>query len=68
VAPDHVYDAAVAWAQRFVAAPPGALAAAKAVIDGTFEKGKTATSKRVADERRRYVEVFAASQATELNS
>jgi enoyl-CoA hydratase len=65
VAPDHVYDSAVAWAERFVAGPPEALAAAKAVIDGTFEKGKTATSKRVADERRRYVEVFAASQAVQ---
>jgi enoyl-CoA hydratase len=63
VAPDHVYDCAVTWAQRFVAAPPEALAAAKAVIDGTFEKGKGAKSKSIADERRRYVEVFAASQA-----
>ncbi|CAN5434597.1 enoyl-CoA hydratase [soil metagenome] len=61
VAPDHVYDSAVAWAERFVAGPPEALAAAKAVIDGTFEKGK----KRVAEERRRYVEVFAASQAAD---
>ncbi|MCV7228550.1 enoyl-CoA hydratase [Mycolicibacterium komossense] len=63
VAPDHVYDSAVAWAQRFVAGPQEALAAAKAVIDGTFEKGKGARSKSIADERRRYVEVFAASQA-----
>jgi hypothetical protein len=53
----------VGWAQRFLAAPPEALAAAKAVIDGTFEKGKGARSKSIADERRRYVEVFAASQA-----
>ncbi len=29
-APDHVYDAAVAWARRFVDAPPLVLAAAKA--------------------------------------
>jgi enoyl-CoA hydratase len=63
VAPDHVYDTAVAWAQRFVAGPSEALAAAKAVIDGTFEKGKGARSKSIVDERRRYVEVFAASQA-----
>jgi enoyl-CoA hydratase len=34
VAPDSVYDAAVAWAQRFVDAPRHALAAAKAAIDG----------------------------------
>jgi enoyl-CoA hydratase len=63
VAPDNVYDTAVVWAERFVAGPSEALAAAKAVIDGSFEKGKGARSKRVADERRRYVEVFAASQA-----
>jgi enoyl-CoA hydratase len=30
VAPDHVYDAAVGWARRFVDAPPELLAAAKA--------------------------------------
>lgn len=30
VAPDHVYEAAVAWARRFVDAPPQVLAAAKA--------------------------------------
>lgn len=47
VAPDHVYDSAVAWADRFVDGPAEALAAAKAVIDGTFDEG----------------EVFAASQA-----
>ncbi|MCT7659156.1 enoyl-CoA hydratase [Mycobacterium deserti] len=33
VAPDHVYDAALAWAQRFVDYPPRALAAAKAAFD-----------------------------------
>lgn len=33
-APDHVYDAALAWASRFTDAPPAALAAAKALIDG----------------------------------
>ena len=34
VAPDGVYDAAVAWAQRFVEAPAAAVAEAKARIDG----------------------------------
>ena len=34
VAPDAVYDAAVAWARRFVDAPAHVLAAAKAAIDG----------------------------------
>lgn len=53
VAPDAVYDAAVAWAQRFVDSPPRALAAAKAVIDG---RG----GREMPDhERRLYVEVFA---------
>jgi len=33
VAPDHVYDAALAWAKRFVNHPPEALAAAKATFD-----------------------------------
>jgi enoyl-CoA hydratase len=61
VAPDHVYDSAVAWADRLAAAPAEALAAAKAVIDGTYDKPK----KRITDERRRYVEVFAASQASQ---
>ncbi len=32
VAPDHVYDAAVEWAQRFVGVPAQALAAAKAAF------------------------------------
>ena len=32
VAPDHVYDTAVAWAQRFVDVPARALAAAKAAF------------------------------------
>jgi enoyl-CoA hydratase len=32
VAPDHVYDSAVAWARRFVDVPPEALAAAKAAF------------------------------------
>ena len=34
VAPDDVYDAALAWANRFTDAPAAALAAAKALIDG----------------------------------
>lgn len=34
VAPDNVYDAAVAWAKRFVDAPPRVLAAAKAAFLG----------------------------------
>lgn len=33
VAPDDVYDAAVAWAKRFVDHPPQVLAAAKAAFD-----------------------------------
>ncbi|MGH3561754.1 MAG: enoyl-CoA hydratase, partial [Mycobacterium sp.] len=37
VAPDNVYDAAAAWASRFVDSPPAALAAAKAGIDGVVE-------------------------------
>ncbi|OBA96460.1 enoyl-CoA hydratase [Mycobacteriaceae bacterium 1482268.1] len=35
VAPDAVYDAAVAWAQRLVNHPPQVLAAAKAAFDGS---------------------------------
>jgi enoyl-CoA hydratase len=37
VAPDNVYDAAAAWARRFLESPPQALAAAKAGINGVFE-------------------------------
>jgi enoyl-CoA hydratase len=55
VAPDDVYDAAVAWAGRFVDGPRYALAAAKAGIDEVFELGP---AERVAAERRRFVEVF----------
>jgi enoyl-CoA hydratase len=33
VAPDGVYDAAVAWAKRFLDYPPQVLAAAKASFD-----------------------------------
>jgi enoyl-CoA hydratase len=56
VAPDDVYDAAVAWAGRFVDGPSDALAAAKAGIDEVFE---LAPADRIAAERRRFVEVFA---------
>ena len=35
VAPDHVYDAAVAWARRFVDVPAQVLAAAKAALSST---------------------------------
>ena len=55
VAPDNVYDAAVAWAGRFVDGPPYALAAAKAGINDVFE---LAPAERVAAERRRFVDVF----------
>lgn len=52
VAPDAVYDAALAWANRFADAPGAALAGAKALIDGHLD----------ADEQvRRYGEVFARS-------
>ncbi len=58
VAPDSVFDAAAAWAQRFVDGPPVALAAAKAVIDGLMAM----RPEDVAAQRRRYVEVFAAGR------
>ncbi|MGH3576018.1 MAG: enoyl-CoA hydratase, partial [Mycobacterium sp.] len=60
VAPDNVYDAAAAWAGRFVDGPRQALAAAKAGIDDVFE---LTPAERRAAERRRYVEVFTASRA-----
>ncbi|MGH3554695.1 MAG: enoyl-CoA hydratase [Mycobacterium sp.] len=59
VAPDDVYDAAAAWAGRFVDGPRQALAAAKAGIDDVFE---LTPAERRAAERRRYVEVFTASR------
>jgi enoyl-CoA hydratase len=55
VAPDDVYDAAAAWANRFVDRPRYALAAAKAGIDDVFELGP---ADRLAAERRRFQEVF----------
>jgi enoyl-CoA hydratase len=39
VAPDDVYDAAAAWARRFLDGPKQALAAAKAGINAVFEPG-----------------------------
>ncbi len=39
VAPDDVYDAAAAWARRFLGGPPAALAAAKAGINEVFDRG-----------------------------
>jgi enoyl-CoA hydratase len=61
VAPDDVYDAAAAWAGRFVDVPGYALAAAKAGIDEVFE---LAANERAATERHRFVDVFA--HATKL--
>jgi enoyl-CoA hydratase len=55
VAPDGVYDAAVAWASRFVDAPRAALAAAKAGIDDLY---RLPPAERRDAERRRYLEVF----------
>lgn len=57
VAPDQVYDAAAAWARRFLDSPPHALAAAKAAINDVFD---LAPAERRGAERRRYAEVFAA--------
>jgi enoyl-CoA hydratase len=58
VAPDGVYDAAAAWASRFVDGPRSALAAAKAGIDGV---GALPVAERWDAERRRYLDVFADS-------
>ncbi len=58
VAPDGVYDAAAAWASRFVDAPRDALAAAKAGIDDVYA---LAPAERSDAERRRYLKVFDAS-------
>ena len=61
VAPDDVYSAAAAWAQRFAASPAQAVAAAKAGINAVFDHGfEPEPGQRLADERRRYGEVFAA--------
>jgi enoyl-CoA hydratase len=58
VAPDGVYDAAAAWASRFVDGPRPALAAAKAGIDDVYA---LTPAERSAAERRRYLEVFDAN-------
>ncbi|WP_167104070.1 enoyl-CoA hydratase [Mycobacterium sp. DL592] len=51
VAPDNVFDAAAAWAGRFVDAPPAALAGVKALVGGGLNAGEQA---------QRYGEVFSA--------
>lgn len=61
VAPDDVYDAAAAWARRFLDGPPRALAAAKAGIDGVFD---LPSAELAAAERRRHADVFAAGAGT----
>ena len=55
VAPDGVYDAALAWAHRFVGAPLAATAAAKELIDAI-----PGAIPDVTEQTRRYGEVFAA--------
>ena len=63
VAPDDVYDAAAAWARRFLDGPTRALAAAKAGINAVFDDvSGLDTGERAAAERRRYVEVFGAGR------
>lgn len=57
VAPDGVYDAALAWATRFVGCPPQALAAAKAGINAVFEH---TPAERLSADLQRFVEAFAA--------
>jgi enoyl-CoA hydratase len=66
VAPDNVYDAALAWAGRFVGSPRLALAAAKAGIEDAFEPTPRGDAESQAAERRRYVEVFSAAMAGQL--
>jgi enoyl-CoA hydratase len=58
VAPDGVYDAAAAWASRFVDAPRAAVAAAKAAINEFYTSNP---AERRDAERRRYLEVFDAN-------
>lgn len=53
VAPDDVYDAAAAWASRFVGTEPAALAAAKAFVDSGLD---------AEEQQRRYGGVFAAGE------
>jgi enoyl-CoA hydratase len=52
VAPDTVYDSALAWANRFVDAPAAAVAGVKALIDGQLDEEVQVL---------RYGDVFAAS-------
>ena len=67
VGPDDVYDAAAAWARRFLDGPRHALAAAKAGINAAFEDAlDQEPAERLAAERRRYVEVFAAGRSGEI--
>ena len=56
VAPDHVYDEALAWASRFTDAPAAALAGVKALI-GAGSDGLDAEA-----QVRRYGQVFAATR------
>jgi enoyl-CoA hydratase len=56
VSPDGVYDAAAAWASRFVDGPRDALAAAKAGVDGV---SALPAAERLTAERRRFLDVFA---------
>jgi enoyl-CoA hydratase len=56
--PDDVYDAAAAWAGRFVDGPRQALAAAKAGIDEVFD---LTAAERLAADRRRYGQVLTAA-------
>lgn len=60
VAPDHVYDEALAWANRFVDAPAAALAGVKALIGAGASVGPDARLDAEA-QARRYGEVFAAA-------
>ena len=59
VAPDHVYDEALAWAGRFVDAPAAALAGVKALIGAGPDAGLDAEA-----QARRYGEVFAATNGS----
>ncbi len=61
VAPDDVYDAAAAWARRFLEGPPHALAAAKAGINDVFD---LVSADLLAAERRRYSDLFAVGPGT----
>lgn len=64
VAPDGVYDAALAWARRFIDGPARPLAAAKAAINAVFERSP---AERLAADLRRYVDVFGAAAAADAD-